>query len=80
MAENDMHQIKEKVESLKDDAQKIIDELGVKVTYLSEETAKKVVEWKSNLDTTTRREVRKYWIGVSIVTFLLGYGLALLLI
>lgn len=66
-------------QSFKDQAQKIIDELGLKVNYLSEETAKKVVEWKATVDTDTRREVRKYWIGLTVIAFLLGYAVAMVL-
>lgn len=66
-------------QSFKDQAQKIIDELGLKVNYLSEEAAKKVVEWKATVDTDTRREVRKYWIGLTVIAFLLGYSVAMIL-
>lgn len=75
MAEN---QIDEKIESFKAQAQEIIDQLGVKVNYLSEEAAKKVVDWKATQDTATRREVRKYWSIIACVAFLVGIGVGIL--
>lgn len=34
----------------------------------------KITEWKSGLDTETRRAVRPYWIALAAITFLLGCG------
>lgn len=60
---------------IKEQAQKIIDEIGIKVSYLSEEAAQKVIAWKSTLDTETRREVRNQWIWISCVAFLVGLAI-----
>lgn len=46
--------------------------LGIKVTTLTDEGAQKIQEWKDSLDTDTRREVRKYWMIISGITFLVG--------
>lgn len=65
--------------------QEVIDwlkEMGIKVSYkadeITDEIVEKVEKWKSQFDTETRRTVRKYWIIISTVTFLLGLGLGLL--
>lgn len=66
--------------------QEVIDwlkEMGIKVSdkadEITDEIVEKVEKWKSQFDTETRRTVRKYWIIISTVTFLLGLGLGLLL-
>lgn len=46
--------------------------LGIKVTTLTDEGAQKIQEWKDSLNTDTRREVRKYWMIISGITFLVG--------
>lgn len=65
--------------------QEVIDwlkEMGIKVSdkadEITDEIVEKVEKWKSQFDTETRRAVRKYWIIISTVTFLLGLGLGLL--
>lgn len=65
--------------------QEVIDwlkEMGIKVSdkadEITDEIVEKVEKWKSQFDTETRRTVRKYWIIISAVTFLLGLGLGLL--
>lgn len=65
--------------------QEVIDwlkEMGIKVSdkadEITDEIVEKVEKWKSQFDTETRRTVRKYWIIISTVTFLLGLGLGLL--
>lgn len=40
---------------------------------LAQSTKEKMDQWKDGLDEDTRREVRKYWASISVITFLLGY-------
>ena len=47
-------------------------DLGIKVTTLTDEGAQKIQEWKDSLNTDTRREVRKYWMIISGVAFVVG--------
>ena len=46
--------------------------LGVKATTITDEGAEKIQEWKDSLNTDTRRVVRKYWMGISVIAFLVG--------
>lgn len=46
--------------------------LGIKATTITDEGAEKIQEWKDSLDTDTRREVRKYWAGISVIALLVG--------
>lgn len=46
--------------------------LGIKATTITDEGAEKIQEWKDSLDTDTRREVRKYWVGISVIALLVG--------
>lgn len=46
--------------------------LGIKATTITDEGAEKIQEWKDSLNTDTRRVVRKYWMGISIIAFLVG--------
>lgn len=58
----------------KEEAKAFLDKIGVKVDEITDDIAAKVDEWKSGLDTETRRAVRPYWITISIITFVLGCG------
>lgn len=46
--------------------------LGIKATTITDEGAEKIQEWKDSFDTDTHREIRKYWIGISAIAFLIG--------
>lgn len=46
--------------------------LGIKATTITDEGAEKIQEWKDSLDTDTRREVHKYWAGISVIALLVG--------
>lgn len=46
--------------------------LGIKVTTLTDEGAQKIQKWKDSFDTDIRKEIRKYWMIVSGITFLVG--------
>lgn len=58
----------------KDEAKELLEKLGMKVDEVSDELEAKITEWKSGLDTETRRAVRPYWIALAVITFLLGCG------
>ena len=58
----------------KDEAKELLEKLGMKVDEVSDELEAKITEWKSGLDTETRRVVRPYWIALAAITFLLGCG------
>ncbi|MDO4937900.1 MAG: hypothetical protein Q4E62_08290 [Sutterellaceae bacterium] len=52
---------------------------GIKANELTDELKTKIEAEKAKLDTETRRKVRKFWIGVSVVAFCLGIGAGYLL-
>lgn len=56
---------------------------GIKTGDLTDEIKQKlenrIEAEKAKLDTDTRRKVRKFWIGVSAVAFVLGVGVGHLL-
>lgn len=58
----------------KDEAKELLEKLGMKVDEVSDELEAKITEWKSGLDTETRRAVRPYWITIAVITFVLGCG------
>ena len=58
----------------KDEAKALLEKFGVKVGEITDDIAAEVAEWKSGLDTETRRAVRPYWITISVITFVLGCG------
>lgn len=61
-----------------DEVKAILNEIGVKTKELSERAIEKIQEKvdaeKEKLDTETRRQVRKFWIAVSVVAFFIGAG------
>lgn len=63
----------------KEEAKAFLDKIGVKVDEITDDIAAEVDEWKSVLDTETRRAVRPYWITISVITFVLGCGVGNLL-
>lgn len=63
----------------KEEAKALLEKFGVKVGEITDDIAAEVDEWKSGLDTETRRAVRPYWITISVITFVLGCGVGNLL-
>lgn len=62
-----------------EDLNGFLDLLGVDPKAITAEAREKVQVWldahKAELDTQTRRKVRSFWIGVSCITLLIGFGL-----
>lgn len=62
----------------RDEIKAMLEEIGVKAEELSERAIEKIQEKvdskKEKLDTETRRKVRKFWVIVSIASFLIGAG------
>ena len=56
----------------KNDIREFIKGLGAEAGGIASELYDKIEEEKSQLDTETRRKVRQFWIGVSVVTFAIG--------
>lgn len=51
----------------------IIEKLGLKVGEISDDFAEKVASYKEELDTETRREVRKRWIIIAGICAVVGF-------
>lgn len=62
----------------RDEVKAMLEEIGIKASELADEAIEKIQEKvdveKERLDTETRREVRKFWVIVSISSFLIGAG------
>lgn len=62
----------------RDEVKAMLNEIGIEVSELADEAIEKIQEKvdveKERLDTETRREVRKFWIVVSVVSFFIGAG------
>lgn len=56
----------------KDQVKEFLDKLGIKVEELTDDLVAKVENYKSTLDTETRRTVRKFWAMVSVIAFAAG--------
>lgn len=56
----------------KDQVKEFLDKLGIKVEELTDDLVAKVEDYKSTLDTETRRTVRKFWAVVSVIAFVAG--------
>lgn len=56
----------------KEEAKALLEKLGMKVDEVSDELEAKITEWKSGLDTETRRAVRPYWLAMVAIAFVLG--------
>ena len=59
-----------------DEIKQKIRELG---TEAAQEIEKKLEEEKAELDTETRRKVRKFWIAACVVSFLIGFTFSYIL-
>lgn len=62
----------------KDQVKEFLDKLGIKVEELTDDLVAKVENYKSTLDTETRRTVRKFWAVVSVIAFAAGIGIGYL--
>lgn len=56
----------------KTEAKTFLEQLGVKVSEITDDVIAKVENAKAQLDTETRRKVRAFWIGVTAVGIVLG--------
>ena len=57
----------------KNKVQEIIEKIGLKAEEINDEIVEKVEAYKSTLDTETRRELRKSWIVICVICFVVGY-------
>lgn len=60
----------------KSELKEMLKQLGARAESVAGEIVEKVEAEKEELDKETRREVRKFWIFVSVVCLFLGYGLS----
>lgn len=68
--------VKEKVtEMTKDEAKELLAKFGVRVEEITDEALAYVEAAKEEMDTETRRRVRKFWIGVTCVFSLICFGI-----
>ena len=51
----------------------IVETIGLKAEEINDEIVEKVDAFKANLDTETRRELRKVWGAISALCFVVGY-------
>lgn len=63
----------------KEEVKSFLDGLGVKVTEVTDEIVADVEAWKATVDTETRRKVRTFWIGMTMLALVLGIGIGYLL-
>lgn len=56
----------------KSDLHSLLKKFGIRSEELADKVYAKLEEEKAELDTETRRKVRQFWIGVSVVTFAVG--------
>lgn len=63
----------------KEEVKSFLDGLGVKVSEITDEVIAKVENAKAQLDTDTRRKVRTFWIGMTMLALVLGIGIGYLL-
>ena len=51
----------------------IVEMIGLKAEEINDDNVEKVDAFKANLDTETRRELRKVWGAISALCFVAGY-------
>ena len=56
-----------------DKVKEIVETIGLKAEEINDEIVAKVDAFKANLDTETRRELRKVWGAIAAACFVLGY-------
>lgn len=66
-------------EQIKLEAKRILDSLGVKLEEITDDIAQEIVDWKTGLDTETRRQCRAFWLIVAVVSFVAGIGIGTML-
>ena len=62
-----------------DELKQTLSDLGDKADAKATEIYKEVQAEKQTLDTKTRREVRKFWIGACVVSFFIGLTFSIIL-
>lgn len=62
-----------------DELKQALSDLGDKADAKATEIYKEMRAEKENLDTETRREVRKFWIGACVVSFFVGLTFGIIL-
>ena len=62
-----------------DELRKSLSDLGDKADAKAAEIYKQMQAEKENLDTETRRKVRKFWIGACVVSFCIGLTFSIIL-
>lgn len=62
-----------------DELKQALSELGDKADAKATEIYKEIQAEKQTLDTETRREVRKFWIGACVVSFFIGLTFSIIL-
>lgn len=60
----------------KEELKNALKDFGSKGKEIAEDLYEKIETEKEELDTQTRREVRKFWIFVSAACLVIGYGLS----
>lgn len=60
----------------KEQLKEMLKQLGARAESVAGEIMEKVEAEKAELDKETRREVRKFWAVVCVVSFLIGFGLS----
>lgn len=63
----------------KEEVKSFLDGLGVKVSEITDDVIAKVENAKAQLDTETRRKVRTVWICVTVIGFVAGVGIGVLI-
>ncbi len=63
----------------KEEVQAFLEKLGAKVGEITDDVIAKVENAKAQLDTETRRKVRTFWIGMTLLALVLGIGIGYLL-
>lgn len=63
----------------KEEVKSFLDGLGVKVSEITDDVIAKVENAKAQLDTETRRKVRTFWIGMTMLALVIGIGIGYLL-
>lgn len=62
-----------------DELKQALSDLGDKADAKAAEIYKEIQAEKETLDTKTRREVRKFWIGACVVSFFVGLTFSIIL-
>lgn len=63
----------------KEEVQAFLQDLGVKAVKVTDDIVEKVENAKAQLDTETRRKVRTVWICVTVIGFVAGVGIGVLI-